>query len=42
MGCEHTNVVASCGGFFDEEDCKSEAESEMETYEKIYESLMAE
>jgi hypothetical protein len=42
MGCEHTNVVASCGGFFDEDDCKNEAESEMETYEKIYESLMAE
>jgi hypothetical protein len=42
LGHEHNNVVASCGGYYDEDDCKNEAESEMETYEKIYESLMAE
>lgn len=42
LGCEHENVVASCGGFFDEEDCKSQAEDEMEQYQKIYESLLTE
>lgn len=34
LGHEHKELVESCYGFFDEDDCRSEGESMLESYEK--------
>jgi hypothetical protein len=42
LGCEHKNVIESCGGYYDEAEAESEAKALVEQYEKIQESRLAE
>ncbi len=32
LGCEHKTLVESCGGYFGEEECRSEGESVLQSY----------
>lgn len=34
LGCEHKNLIESCGGYYGEEHCREEGESMLEHYEK--------
>lgn len=42
LGCEHKTMLDSCGGFFDEEDCKNEAQELVESYKMVQESMLNE
>lgn len=34
LGCEHRNLIESCGGYYGEDECRSEGESMLEHFEK--------
>lgn len=34
LGCEHENLIESCGGYYGEEHCREEGESMLKSYEE--------